>query len=201
MHITNVITHSFASSSIGNLLQFYIFKYLSFLRLWRKWKAIQSQNYTISKWRGGGSIKKKCIATLSYSTTCTYHINSRYCSYVPYIPASLQCLCIIVCLYVYLQSQSEVAALCVPHQAGRHGAAGPPAPLQVTHGVLVQVTCCHHRTGGSQTSRRELQTALGCQETGQTGDKQRKHLRGRICFSYATLHLILMTLSFKAPYN
>lgn len=77
-----------------------------------------------------------------------------------------------VCMCLYLQSQSEVAALCVSDQAGRHGAVGPPAPLEITHGVLVQVAGCHQGAAGSQTSRRELQTALSCQETGQRGDER-----------------------------
>lgn len=65
-----------------------------------------------------------------------------------------------------------MAALCVSDQAGGHGAVGPPAPLQITHGVLVQVACCHQGTARPQTSRRELQTALSCQETGQRGDER-----------------------------
>lgn len=74
-------------------------------------------------------------------------------------------------LYVYLQSQSEVAAFRVSDQAGGHGAVGPPAPLQVTHGVLVQVACRHQGTARTQTTRRELQTTLGCQETGKINDR------------------------------
>lgn len=65
-----------------------------------------------------------------------------------------------------------MAALCVSDQAGSHGAVGPPAPLKVTHGVLVQVACCHQRAARSQPSRRELQTALGCQETGRRNDRE-----------------------------
>lgn len=65
---------------------------------------------------------------------------------------------------VYLQSQSKVAALCVSDEAGCHGTVGPPAPLQIAHGVLVQVACCHQRAAWPQTSRRELQAALSCQE-------------------------------------
>lgn len=64
-----------------------------------------------------------------------------------------------------------MAAFGVSDQAGGHGAVGPPAPLQVTHGVLVQVACRHQRTARTQTSRRELQTTLGCQETGQRNDR------------------------------
>lgn len=41
-----------------------------------------------------------------------------------------------------------MAALCVSDQASGHGAIGPPAPLQITHGVLVQVACRHQRTAG-----------------------------------------------------
>lgn len=80
-----------------------------------------------------------------------------------------------------------MAALCVSDQAGRHGAVGPPAPLQIAHGVLVQVAGCHQGAAGSQTSRRELQTALSCQETG-----EREEMKERIsakhegeCCSYA----------------
>ncbi len=72
---------------------------------------------------------------------------------------------------VYLQSKSEVAALCVSDKTGGHGAVGPPAPLQITHGVLVQVACCHQRAARPQTSGRELQTALGRQETGQRNNR------------------------------
>lgn len=71
---------------------------------------------------------------------------------------------------VYLQSQSEVAALCVSDDAGCHGAVGPPAPLQIAHGVLVQVACCHQRAARPQTSRRELQAALSCQEAARGRD-------------------------------
>lgn len=68
-------------------------------------------------------------------------------------------------LCMYLQSESKVTALCVPDQTGSHGTVGAPAPLQITHGVLVQVASCHQRAAWPQTSRRELQTTLGCQET------------------------------------
>lgn len=71
---------------------------------------------------------------------------------------------------VYLQSQSKVAALCVSDEAGCHGTVGPPAPLQIAHGVLVQVACCHQRAARPQTSRRELQAALSCQEAEQGND-------------------------------
>lgn len=77
-----------------------------------------------------------------------------------------------LCEYIYesaicmdLQSERKVTALCVSDQTGRHGTVGAPAPLQITHGVLVQVACCHQRAAWPQTSRRELQTTLSCQET------------------------------------
>lgn len=76
----------------------------------------------------------------------------------------------VLALRVYLQSQSKVAALRVSDEAGCHGAVGPPAPLQIAHGVLVQVACCHQRAARPQTSRRELQAALSCQETEQRND-------------------------------
>lgn len=60
-----------------------------------------------------------------------------------------------------------MAALCVSDEAGCHGTVGPPAPLQIAHGVLVQVACCHQRAARPQTSRRELQAALSCQEAEQ----------------------------------
>lgn len=75
---------------------------------------------------------------------------------------------------VYLQSQSKVAALCVSDEAGCHGTVGPPAPLQIAHGVLVQVARCHQRAARPQTSRRELQAALSCQEAEQGNDAIRE---------------------------
>lgn len=63
-----------------------------------------------------------------------------------------------------------MAALCVSDEAGCHGTVGPPAPLQIAHGVLVQVACCHQRAAWPQTSRRELQAALSCQEAEQGND-------------------------------
>lgn len=63
-----------------------------------------------------------------------------------------------------------MAALRVSDEAGCHGAVGPPAPLQIAHGVLVQVACCHQRAARPQTSRRELQATLSCQETEQRND-------------------------------
>lgn len=59
-----------------------------------------------------------------------------------------------------------MAGLRVSDQAGGHGAVEPPAPLKVTHGVLVQVPRRHQRAAGPQASRRELQPALGREETG-----------------------------------
>lgn len=72
---------------------------------------------------------------------------------------------------MYLQSETKVTALCVSDQTGSHGTVGTPAPLQITHCVLVQVACCHQRAAWLQTSRRELQTALGCQETVKRHDR------------------------------
>lgn len=63
-----------------------------------------------------------------------------------------------------------MAALCVSDEAGCHGTVGPPAPLQIAHGVLVQVACCHQRAARPQTSRRELQAALSCQEAARGSD-------------------------------
>lgn len=63
-----------------------------------------------------------------------------------------------------------MAALCVSDEAGCHGTVGPPAPLQIAHGVLVQVACCHQRAAWPQTSRRELQAALSCQEAAPGSD-------------------------------
>lgn len=88
---------------------------------------------------------------------------------------STACMCSVPAPCVYLQGQSKVAALCVSDEAGCHGTVGPPAPLQIAHGVLVQVACCHQRAARPQTSRRELQAALSCQEAARGSDA----IRGR----------------------
>lgn len=74
-------------------------------------------------------------------------------------------------LCMYLQSEGKVCALCVSDQTGSHGTVGAPAPLQITHSVLIQVACCHQRAAWPQTSRRKLQTTLGCQETVKIDDR------------------------------
>lgn len=92
----------------------------------------------------------------------------------------LQSVCRTACVFsalaprVYLQRQSKVAALCVSDEAGCHGTVGPPAPLQIAHGVLVQVACCHQRAAWPQTSRGELQAALSCQEAARGSDAIRE---------------------------
>lgn len=69
---------------------------------------------------------------------------SEYMLYVASVNLNIfMNLCI--SLYMYLQSKSKVTALCVSDQTGSHGTVGAPAPLQITHGVLVQVACCHQR--------------------------------------------------------
>lgn len=61
----------------------------------------------------------------------------------------------------HLQGQGEVACFGVPDNAGGHGRLGSPAPLQVTHSVLVQVASHHCCGTGPHATWGELQSPLG----------------------------------------
>lgn len=58
-----------------------------------------------------------------------------------------------------------MAAVSVSDQTGGHGTATTPAPLEVAHGVLVQLPCCYQRASATHTSRGELHTALSSDKT------------------------------------
>lgn len=60
----------------------------------------------------------------------------------------------------HLEGQGEVAGLGVSDDAGGHGRLAAPAPLQVAHGVLVQVARHHGAGAWPDTTRGELRTAL-----------------------------------------
>ena len=70
-----------------------------------------------------------------------------------------------MCARVHLKSQGAVGGLGVPDQAGGHGAGAPTAPLQVAHGVVVQVAGRHQGAAGAHASWGELHAALCRQET------------------------------------
>ena len=61
-----------------------------------------------------------------------------------------------------------MAGLGVPDDAGVHGGLRSPAPLQVAHGVLVQMASQHGGDAGSYATRRELQAALRRHEASAT---------------------------------
>lgn len=55
-----------------------------------------------------------------------------------------------------------MAALSVPDYAGVHGGLDPPAPLQITHRVLVQVAGENGGNPWTHASGGELEPALSC---------------------------------------
>lgn len=59
-----------------------------------------------------------------------------------------------------LHRKGEMAALGVPDDAGVHGRLDTPAPLQVSHGVLVQVTGQHRGKAGTHAPGRKLESTL-----------------------------------------
>lgn len=66
----------------------------------------------------------------------------------------------------HLRSEGEVGALSVSDDAGVHGGLCAPAPLQVAHSVLVQVTRKHSSDPRPNTTGRELHPALSSHEAG-----------------------------------
>lgn len=66
-----------------------------------------------------------------------------------------------------------MAGLGVPDDAGGHGGLAAPAPLQVAHGVLVQVSCPHGAGTGACPTRGELQPALSSHKTDREKNRER----------------------------
>ena len=59
-----------------------------------------------------------------------------------------------------------MAGFGVSDNAGVHGGLGAPAPLQVAHGILVQVTGQNSGHPGSHAPGRELKATLSGHEAG-----------------------------------
>lgn len=71
----------------------------------------------------------------------------------------------------HLHCHSEVAGFGVPDNTGVHGGLDAPAPLQVAHGVLVQVAGQDRGEAGADPAGGELQGTVCGDETGEMRKK------------------------------
>lgn len=79
----------------------------------------------------------------------------------------LQLLYLVILFCADLHGQGEVAGLRVPDDAGVHGGLGAPAPLQVAHGVLVQVPSQHRGATRPHAPGREIESTLSSHKAGE----------------------------------
>lgn len=76
-----------------------------------------------------------------------------------------------------------MAGLGVSDEAGGHGRLGAPAPLQVAHRVLVQVTCHHGAGARPHATRGELHAALRSHRAGNENHGNKNPKKSFICFN------------------